>query len=73
MQLNFLGKYLIVFGMILIILGLIFTLAPKLPFLGQLPGDIYIKRRNYSLYFPLATCIIISIIITIILNLISRK
>jgi hypothetical protein len=73
MQFNITGKYLITLGIILIILGVIFTLGPKLPFIGRLPGDIYIKRKNFSFYFPLATCIILSIILTIILNLISRK
>ena len=69
MQFNLFGKYLITFGIILIILGAIFTLAPKMPFIGRLPGDIYIKRKHFSFYFPLATCIIL----TIILNLISRR
>jgi Zn-dependent protease with chaperone function len=73
MQFNLFGKYLITFGLILIILGAIFTLAHKLPFIGRLPGDIYIERKHFSFYFPLATCIILSIILTIVLNLISRR
>ncbi len=73
MPFNILGKYLIIFGIICLVLGLVFIIAPKLPFLGRLPGDIYIKRENFSFYFPLVTSILLSIILTIILNLIRRK
>ena len=60
------GRILIVIGIILIIVGLAFLFADKIPFLGKLPGDIYIKKENFSFYFPVTTSIVISIILTII-------
>ncbi len=67
-----LGRLLIVVGVILVILGAVFLLAPKLPWLGRLPGDISFKRGNFSFYFPLGTCILISIILTLIMYLWRR-
>lgn len=60
------GKILITIGIILIVVGLAFLFADKIPFLGRLPGDIYIKKERFTFYFPLTTSIIISIILTII-------
>jgi len=68
-----LGKFLIFLGIIIILFGLFLMFFSKIPYLGKLPGDIYIKKGNFSFYFPLATCIIISIFLTILLNLIFRK
>ena len=67
-----LGRLLIVVGVILVIVGAVFLLAPKLPWLGKLPGDISLKRGNFSFYFPLGTCIIISIMLTLIMYLFRR-
>jgi len=67
-----LGRWLIVMGVILVVVGAVFLLAPKLPWLGRLPGDISFKRGNFSFYFPLGTCIIISIILTLIMYLFRR-
>jgi uncharacterized protein HemY len=69
---SYFGKNLIFFGVILILFGLIFSFAGKIPYLGKLPGDIYIKRENFTFYFPITTCVLISIIISIIFYLISR-
>ncbi|HOJ92963.1 MAG TPA: DUF2905 domain-containing protein [Dictyoglomaceae bacterium] len=69
---SFMGKWLILFGIILIILGLIFLFIEKIPFLGKLPGDIKIERKNFVFYFPLTTSILLSLILTIILNIIIR-
>ena len=66
------GKWLIVIGLMIAVIGAIITFAGKLPWLGKLPGDIYIKRENFSFYFPLGTCIIISVIISFILWLFRR-
>jgi len=66
------GKSLIILGLIIAAIGLIFSLAGKLPWLGRLPGDIYIKRDNFSFYFPLATSILISVILSFILWLFRR-
>jgi len=67
------GKMLIFIGVLLVIIGLLITFLPKIPFLGKLPGDIRIERKNFTFYFPLATSIIISIILTIIFSLFGRK
>jgi hypothetical protein len=61
-----LGKILIVFGVILVVIGLILTLGDKIPWIGRLPGDIYIKRGRFTFYFPLMTSIIISILLTLL-------
>ncbi|MGH7770014.1 MAG: DUF2905 domain-containing protein [Candidatus Binatia bacterium] len=53
-------------------LGLLFSLGPKIPWLGRLPGDIYINRGNFTFYFPLTTCILLSLIITLVLYLFRR-
>ena len=66
------GKTLITIGVILVILGLIFSLAGKIPWLGNLPGDITIQRERYTFYFPLATCILISIVISLVLYFFRR-
>jgi len=73
MPLQTMGKFLIFTGIIIIIFGLILIFAPKIPYLGRLPGDIIIQRKNFTFYFPLVTCIVLSLVLTIILNLIFRK
>ena len=67
------GKYLIFFGILLIVLGGIFLLAGKIPWLGKLPGDILIKRENFNFYFPITTCILISIVLSLIFWIFSRR
>ncbi len=69
---NEFAKILIILGIVLIIAGAIILFIPKLPFLGRLPGDIVIKRQNFTFYFPLATSIVISIIISLILYVIGK-
>jgi len=66
------AKILILFGALLIAVGVVLLVVPKLPFLGRLPGDIMIKRGNTTFYFPLATSILISILISFIVYLLSR-
>ncbi|WP_136514692.1 DUF2905 domain-containing protein [Geomonas edaphica] len=61
------GKSLIILGLIIAAIGAIFTLAGKIPWLGRLPGDIYVKKENFTFYFPLATSIIISLLLSLIL------
>jgi hypothetical protein len=67
------GKILIIIGVVIAGLGFILLLGAKIPWIGRLPGDFYYKGKNFTFYFPLATSIIISIILTIILMFISRK
>lgn len=68
-----LGKLLIIAGAVLIVLGLLALLAHRLPFIGRLPGDIYIKKEHFSFYFPLTTSIIISIILSVLLWIFRSK
>jgi len=67
-----LGKTLIYLGIVLAIVGAIIVLAGKLPWLGHLPGDITIERDRFSIYFPLATCILISVIVSLVLYFFRR-
>ncbi|MEK6714751.1 MAG: DUF2905 domain-containing protein [Candidatus Omnitrophota bacterium] len=67
------GKTLIIFGIILISVGLLLTFVNKIPFLGRLPGDILINKKNFTFYFPFSTSILISIILSIIFWLWSRR
>jgi len=67
------GKGLVFFGIVLIVAGVLIQLFQKVPWIGRLPGDIYIKKENMSFYFPLATSLLISLVLTILLNLFGRK
>ena len=67
-----LGKILIYLGLMLIAIGVILTLAGKLPWLGRLPGDIAIERDNFYFYFPIATSILVSVIISLVLYFLRR-
>jgi len=68
-----LGKVLIIFGLVLVISGGLLLLADRqFPFLGKLPGDIHIKGERFEFYFPLTTCLIISVVLTLILLLVLR-
>jgi len=62
-----LGKSFIFLGIILIVVGVLLTFGGKIPGMGHLPGDIFIHRERFSFYFPLTTCVVISIIVTLIL------
>lgn len=66
------GRTLIVLGLIVAAVGLLLTFAGKLPWLGHLPGDIRIERDGFSFYFPLTTCIIVSVVITLVLYFLRR-
>ena len=66
------GKILIIFGIVLVLIGLVLVFFDKIPFLGKLPGDVIIKKERFTFYFPIATFLIISIILTIILNIFGR-
>lgn len=67
-----LGKTLIYLGLLLVVIGVVVSLAAKLPWLGHLPGDISIERERFSFYFPIATCILISVIISLVLYFFRR-
>lgn len=70
---NGLGRPLIIMGLVLVAIGLIISYAPKPPtWLGKLPGDISIKRENFSFNFPVVTCLIISAILSFIMWLLRK-
>jgi hypothetical protein len=66
------GKTLIYLGIVLVVIGAVFSLAGKLPWLGHLPGDITIQRERFTFYFPLGTCILVSVIISLVLYFFRR-
>jgi len=68
-----LGRFLIVAGIVLIVAGLAVTFGGRLPIrLGRLPGDIAIHGRNSSFYFPIATCILLSVVLSLVLWILRR-
>lgn len=68
-----LGRMLLLIGVILVLLGGLVLLVGKVPFLGRLPGDIVIERKNFTFYFPLATSILLSLVLTLLLSLFGRR
>ena len=59
-------------GGVLVLLGLLLVLAPKLPFLSRIPGDIVLRRGELTIYFPIVTMLLVSVGLTIVLNVILR-
>jgi len=66
------GKILLIFGGVIVILGLLLIFGQHISFLGKLPGDIFVKKDGFSFYFPIVTFLILSILITVIVNVILR-
>jgi hypothetical protein len=64
------GKILLIVGGIIVILGLMLIFSQHIPFLGKLPGDIFVKRDGFSFYFPIVTLLVLSLLIIIIVNVI---
>ncbi|HEX3629694.1 MAG TPA: DUF2905 domain-containing protein [Candidatus Dormibacteraeota bacterium] len=67
------GKLLIILGAFVLIVGVALTFGPRIPFLGRLPGDIAIDRGNVHFYFPIVTCLLLSLVLTLVLNLFFRR
>lgn len=72
-ELSSLGKFLVVIGLLLAGFGLLLSLFGKINWFGRLPGDIYVQKKNFSFYFPLATSILLSVIISLILWILRRR
>ena len=70
---HYLGKSLVVAGVVLAVVGALLMLSGRLPWLGRLPGDILVEKKNFTFYFPLATSILISILLTLLLRFIGRR
>jgi len=69
---SYFGKILILLGFLFIIIGIILAFIGRTPFIGKLPGDIYLQRKNFTIYFPLTTSILISIILTLLFSIFFR-
>ncbi|PYQ50911.1 MAG: DUF2905 domain-containing protein [Acidobacteria bacterium] len=65
------GRTLVVVGAVLLVVGLLMSLGAKVP-LGRLPGDIVYRRGSFTFYFPLVTCILVSLVLTAIFSLLRR-
>ena len=68
-----LGRLLIVFGLVIVLAGIVLLVADRIPGLGRLPGDLVVRRGPVTFYFPLATSIVLSVLLTILLNLFWRR
>jgi hypothetical protein len=68
-----LGRVLIVVGIVLALVGVVLLFVDRVPWIGRLPGDVEVRRGNWTFYFPLGTSIAVSIVLTLILWLIGRR
>ncbi|MBI1813357.1 MAG: DUF2905 domain-containing protein [Deltaproteobacteria bacterium] len=66
------GRALIILGAVLIAVGVVASVVGQVPWLGRLPGDVYIKREHFSFYFPLTTSVLISVVLSLLLYLLRR-
>ena len=66
------AKMLIFLGVFLVVIGLLTLALPKISSWPRLPGDIFIRKGNFNFYFPLATCLLLSLLLTLIFNLLKR-
>lgn len=67
-----LGKILILIGIFIVVMGILFLVGDKIPWLGKLPGDIYIKKEKFTIYFPIVTSILISLLLSLIIYFIKK-
>jgi hypothetical protein len=72
MNTAFVGKVLIAFGIILVVTGVIFWAFGRIPLLGRMPGDIHIEGRNFTVYIPIVTCAVVSVLLSLIFWIVSR-
>jgi hypothetical protein len=70
---NDIARMLVVFGLLIALVGVALMLVGRVPWLGRLPGDIHIERGNWTFYFPLATSLLLSVVLTLILWLLGRR
>ena len=67
------GRALVILGLVLVVVGVLVSLATKVPWLGRLPGDIHVQRGNWSFYFPLATSLLLSVVLSLLFWLFGRR
>ena len=72
MEIAGLGRLLLVLGLVLALAGIVLLLGSKVPFLGRLPGDLVMRREGFTLFVPVVTMIVVSLALTILINLIWR-
>jgi hypothetical protein len=70
---NDVGKILIAFGLLIALAGVVLMLVGRVPWIGRLPGDIHFQRGNFTFYFPLATSLLLSVVLTLILYFLGRR
>jgi len=70
---NDIGKILVGFGLLIALAGVVLMLVGRVPWIGRLPGDIHIQRGNFIFYFPLATSLLLSVVLTLLLYVIGRR
>jgi hypothetical protein len=73
MAIESIGRFLIYIGVVLVVVGGFFILAGKIPWFGRLPGDIVYRRDGLTIYFPVATMVIVSLVLTLLLNIVWRR
>jgi hypothetical protein len=66
-----LGRLLVLIGLMVVVVGLVLWLGPRLPFFGRLPGDVAIKTENGAFYAPVASMLVVSIVISLALNMLA--
>ena len=70
---NDIARMLVVFGLLIALAGVALMLVGRVPGLGRLPGDVHIQRGNWTFYFPLATSLLLSVVLTLILWILGRR
>jgi hypothetical protein len=70
---NDIGKILVAFGLLIALAGVVLVLVGRVPWIGRLPGDIHIQRGNFTFYFPLATSLLLSVVLTLLLYVVGRR
>lgn len=70
---QYIGKYLIVAGFVLVSIGTVLVFSGKIPWLGRLPGDILIKKENFTFYFPITTSVLLSVVLSAVAYFLTRK
>jgi uncharacterized membrane protein YkgB len=68
-----LGRFLVLVGVIVVVVGVLLLIAGRLPWLGRLPGDVVVQRGPVTFYFPIVTSLVLSVVLTILLNLVGRR